>query len=221
MKNPHETPQNRHSEVVQQALEGVTKKCMGRYTYLEQLREGTLSLREFAFSIKVRLEAASSFIPFLTKTEQRMRSEGQWQDMADVLKSNLHDELGIVEEKEDISKAHLTWRNNFRSGIQRVLDLKGISWEEINAKKSIQYVDSFYGGALKEFAEEDTIPALAGGFAVLEGILEQEFLSIHNYIRSNLSEMLPRERLYIEHHAGHEHKHYKECQDSLLRKCIY
>lgn len=84
MKNLTEYAHDRHARKVLSALEE-SIAYVGSVPLLAKLHQGTMSLREFGFTAKVRLGAATNFIPFLSATEEKTRKDGGWDDMAAAL----------------------------------------------------------------------------------------------------------------------------------------
>lgn len=118
-----------------------------------------------------------------------------------------------------MEKDHETWRSRFRSGLNRVLNLEGVSLKEIDDGETTSDVGVFYGERLKKMPAERSVPALAGAFTVLEGVLEKEFSAIFAYIKSRLNGFTSEELKYVAHHAGHEHRHFDDAAVPLLQKC--
>lgn len=219
MKNLYEKFHDRHSRAVLRSLDESIEN-FDRSPLLRKLREGTLSLREFGFTAKVRLNAATHFIPFLSATEEKTREQGGWNDMAVALRGNLNEELGLEEGPYDCETDHDVWRSRFRSGVERVLNAKGISIRSIDDAETTYDVGIFYGERLKKMPAEKSVPTLAGAFTVLEGMLEKEFSALLAYIKSHVSGFTGDELKYVQHHAGHEHKHFKDAATPLLEKCM-
>jgi len=218
MKNLETLCKDRHSKEVLEALSDSLANS-ARSPLLSKLKDGTLSLKEFGFITKIRLDAAGNFIPFLTAAEEKVKANGEWGDMALALRENLNEELGITKGIYDANADHDVWRTRYREGIERVLSTEGISFADIDANDITRDVGVFYGEELKKMSTERTVPVLAGAFTVLEGILEKEFSATLAFIRLRLRELTEKERYYIEHHAGHEHKHLSEAAIPLLKKC--
>jgi hypothetical protein len=218
MKNLAEFAQDRHAKEVFSALNNSLTNAANN-PLLKKLHEGTMSLREFGFTAKVRLDAATNFIPFLSATEEKTKKDGGWNDMTSALRGNLNEELGLEKGTYDIEEDHETWRNRFRSGLERVLHAEGISLGEIDDRDTTHDVGVFYGERLKKMPVERSVPALAGAFTVLEGVLEKEFSAILAYIKSRLKGFASEELKYVAHHAGHEHRHFDEAAIPLLQKC--
>lgn len=218
MKNLETLCKDRHSKEAFEALSD-SLASGARSPLLSKLKDGALSLKEFGFVTKVRLDAAGNFIPFLSATEKKIKVHGEWHDMALALRENLDEELGITQGIYDANADHDVWRTRYRGGIERVLGTEGISFADIDANDIIRDIGVFYGDQLKKMPNQRTAPVLAGAFTMLEGLLEKEFSATLAFIRLRLRELTEKERYYVEHHAGHEHKHLSEAAIPLLKKC--
>lgn len=92
------------------------------------------------------------------------------------------------------------------------------AYEDIDVHEVVEKIRTEYGKTLMKLTEED-LPFLAGAFATLEGLLEQEFCAMLEYIRNQMIQLTHDELLYIAHHAGHEHRHMEEAIVPLLKIC--
>lgn len=191
----------------------------GRNSLLQKLSAGSLSLRAFGFAAKVRLDAATKFVPFLSATEEKLKKDGEWNEMTSALRGNLNEELGLVHEKYESEADHDIWRSRFRSGLERALYEEGIALQEIDDRDTTHEIGVLYGDKLRTMPTEKSPASLAGAFTVLEGILEKEFSAILAYIDHRLKSLTNPELLYVRHHASHEHRHLKEATIPLLKKC--
>jgi len=139
--------------------------------------------------------------------------------MAAALRENLNEELGLENGTYKPEKDHDVWRSRFRSGLGRVLDAAGHPLRSIDDQDTTYDVGVFYGDRVQKMPKEKSVPALAGAFTVLEGVLEKEFSALLAYIRTQLKGLTPEEVFYVQHHAGHEHKHFYDAAGPLLQKC--
>lgn len=218
MKNLADFAQDRHAKQVFSALNESVSNATDN-PLLRKLNDGTLTLREFGFTVKVRLDAATNFIPFLSATEEKMRKDGGWDEMTSALRQNLNEELGLENGRYNSESDHDVWRARFRSGLTKALGSEGISLGEIDDRDTAHDVSILYGDVLKNMPEYRSISALAGAFTVLEGLLEKEFSAILAYTKARLKGLTSDELKYITHHAGHEHRHFYEAAVPLLQKC--
>lgn len=201
------------------ALE-VSVEQTAKNSLVESMRNSTLTLKKFGFAMKVRLNAATNFIHFLSATEDKAQDKKNWGKIAQALRGNLNEELGFTSEEEyKPEAAHNTWRQNYRSGLERVLLEQGILFQDIDDEETTAEVEESFGRKLKELANTEALPVLVGGFAILEGMLEVEFKAIRQYIQSRLQGLTPTESKYVMHHAGHEQRHVEEITIPLLQIC--
>lgn len=213
-----EIAQDRHAKEVLWALQESIDNAANN-PLLTKLQCGTLSLREFGFTAKVRLDAATNFIPFLSATEEKTRKELGWDEMASALRQNLNEELGLENGIYQSELDHDVWRDRFRSGLSTSLRVEGIMLNDIDDADTTHEIGIRYGERLKKMPIDKPVATLAGAFTVLEGVLEKEFSAILAYTKAYLKDLTSDELRYIAHHAGHEHRHFHEAAVPLLKKC--
>ena len=192
-----------------------------RHPLLTQIRNASISLRDFGFVMKSRLDAATNFVPFLRAAEEKLRASADWKDVADTMRGNLHEELGIVHDEEKPDASHETWRASFRGGLERMLRAERIELSELPTDATIAEIAAEYGARLLSMPQHHAPEFLAGAFMTLEGILEKEFSAIREHLRLRCKGLMtPNEMLYVDHHAGHEHRHCEEIAEPLIKRCI-
>lgn len=190
-----------------------------RHPLLVELRSEHFPIHGFGFVTKARLDAATNFVPFLSATEEKTSQRQGWQGVAYAMRSNLDEELGMVNGIYINEKSHDTWRTLYRGGMRRILNERGISFDEIDVRVLTDDISTAYGKPLQAMPTEHDVPYLVGAFTVLEGMLEKEFTAMLSYIRRHLQELTTDEVLYISHHAGHEQRHFADVAEPLLVQC--
>lgn len=179
-------------------------------------------MAKFAQYTSSRLNAANVFVPFLSSIEAcagiRGQSDSNWNEIANALRENLDEELGIIDGKCVPKAAHEEWRKKYRCGIERVLQSRGISLSDQDVSESGDFnsvVRAWTKFPLQNYA---SLPFRIGGFTALEGMLEEEFDAQKTYI-DQFPDLTSNERIYITHHAGHEKEHLADIARPLLQLC--
>lgn len=198
-----------------------------RNTLFRKIREEGISVDEFMFLSKARLNAATEFVPFLSAIQYKAERSHTWDDVSQALRKNLDEELGLTEEGYDKKKDHNTWREEYAYGLSRVqLDrlrndpsCRTRLYDHIDVSNATEEIRGKYGKKLMKLARVKDLPFLVGAFTTLEGLLEQEFNVMHSYIREKITSLTTDEMFYIAHHAGHEHRHLEEIRNPLLQMC--
>ena len=221
--NLHEQFKDPHSRQVLDAL-NASIESFSENPLLGNIRGRSLSLDEFTFLSKARLNAATNFVPFLSTIQEKTEEARGWEDISEALRHNLDEELGLTKQGYDRTKDHNTWREKYAYGLSRIWtegkgDDSTRAYGNIDVSDATEKIRAQYGKKVMTLTETESIPFLAGAFATLEGLLGQEFSAIHEYIRENMSWLTTDESLYIAHHAGHEHRHLEEIAVPLLKKC--
>lgn len=221
--NLNEQFKDQHSRQVLDSL-NASIQTFSENPLLGNIRRRSLSLDEFIFLSKARLNAATNFVPFLSTIQRKTEEARGWEDISEALRHNLNEELGLTKQGYDPTKDHNTWREKYAYGLSRICTerRRGDStraYDNIDVSDATEQIRAQYAKKVMAITETESIPFLAGAFATLEGLLEQEFSVIHEYIRENISCLTTDESLYIAHHAGHEHRHLEEIAVPLLKKC--
>lgn len=198
-----------------------------RNSLFRKIREEGISVDEFMFLSKARLNAATNFVPFLSAILYKTERSHAWDDVSQALRKNLDEELGLTEEGYDKKKDHNTWREKYAFGLSRVqLDrlrndpsCRTSLYDHIDVSNATEEICGKYGKTLMKLARLEDPPFLVGAFTTLEGLLEQEFHVMHSYIREKITSLTADEMFYIAHHAGHEHRHLEEIRNPLLQMC--
>lgn len=222
MHNLREKFSDPNSTLVLDTLAGYTEKY-SQHPLIRQMQSGDLSIAEFAQYTKARLDAANVFVPFLSSVEDRTRQEVGWGDVTDALRENLDEEMGVVQGVYWPEACHEEWRRLYRTGINRVLQERGINLDTMSKNRNE------YGLHMNNWTYQDDkfpipfprrVPGKVGGFSLLEALLEKEFKAQHAYIHQHFPSGLNRsEMMYIAHHAGHEQSHATQITEPLLVQC--
>ncbi len=190
-----------------------TIETAAAHPLLNRLHAGNLSIDAFMRFSKIRLEIAKGFVPFLEEIVEKA-NRNRWSDMGEALTQNLNDECGIKNGQHKPGTDHDTWRRNYRKSLARIYP----GFDGIDVERTVETLGREYSQSMERILRYP-MPYLAGAFVTLEAILSAEFSAQQSYIDRNLSELTPPERLYIDHHAGHEHGHIEDAALPMLEQC--
>lgn len=227
MENIKEKQRDPHTEKVQLYIDEEIQ-AFSENSQLKKMREGTMSIDEFIFMIRVRLEGAKLFVPFLSVIQEKAEKTKGWEEIALALRENLNEELGIKNSQYEPSLDHDKWRNDFKIGLShmptKLRDEEGgytlmYFVDRSYTSDTIDNIRCSYQKRMQRMLKRKNLPYLVGAFATLEGVLAHEFKAIQAFIRQRLTWLRSDHSLYIDHHAGHENRHMTEILNPLLNKC--
>jgi hypothetical protein len=205
-------------QVLAEASRGIVE-----HPFLSRLERGKSSQDEWRFFWIPRHQITSLFAPLLLATMDAAETYGD-NELAAVLQKNLEDELGFVDGKYDVRRAHRTWRRDFYGAL-------GITEQQIH-DDDYNCVEFYVTDIMKMIREHPTPAFLGGAVLFSEYHIPREFAKLRRgrdvvfsekFIDqreddANLREEKYRARLYLDDHVMHDAgDHYPALLDALKK----